>query len=269
MKRPNPLSPWRRNLSAAALTVLLLATAGSALGADPKNDPWHFAVTVPIWAAGIEGDVTAKGRSVDVDVGFDDLWDHLDASFALGLEARKERFGFFGNMGYMKFSADGTGSRGVSEDAELKFLVSDVGVAYRLMKRGEERPFVLEALAGIRYWYVATDMKVKGPRGRVLLDADNSHNLVDPIIGLRASQYVAEKWHLDFQGDIGGFGISDDTSDFDWSAAGLVTYDATRRLGFSAGYRALAVDAERHGGAKKKGVDIIMHGLLLTAQFKF
>src|SRR6185436_3786413 len=141
--------------------------------------------------------------------------------------------------------------------------------AYRLTKVGETHPFLLEAIAGVRYWHIETDLKITGPRGRVLLDADSSHSLVDPIIGLRGSQYLAAKWHLDFQADIGGFGISNDSSDFDWSAAGLLTYDAARWLSLSAGYKALATDFEDGSGNKEKGVDIIMHGVLLTAQFKF
>jgi hypothetical protein len=50
---------------------------------------------------------------------------------------------------------------------------------------------------------------------------------------------------------------------------GLVTYDATRWLSLSAGYRALATNADGGSGSSKKGVDIIMHGLLLAAQIKF
>ena len=92
---------------------------------------------------------------------------------------------------------------------------------------------------------------------------------MDPIIGLRGSYYFAPRWHLDFQGDVGGFGISDDSSHLDWSAMGAVTYDAAKWVSLSAGYRALATNADKDHGAEKKGVDVIMHGLLLAAQFRF
>ena len=142
-------------------------------------------------------------------------------------------------------------------------------MAYRLVKVGEEHPFVLEAIAGIRYWYIETDLKVTTRRGRVLLDGDWHKGLYDPVVGLRGSQYLTPKLHLDFQADVGGFGISDDTSDLDWMAMGVMTYDVKKWLSLSAGYRALANDSEAGSGTNKRGVDIIMYGLLLNASLKF
>ena len=257
----------------ALLTVLVAWTLDTptraAEPAEAKEDPWRFSATVPLWAAGINGDVTVRGKTADVDVGFDDLFDQLDAAFSLAVEARKERYGFYGAFGYQKFSADATGQRGFEGDAELKLLIADAGMAYRLARVGEKHPFILEGLAGVRYWYIETDLKLTGPRGRVLVDSGFSKNLWDPIIGLRGSQYLAEKWHLDFQGDLGGFGITDDTAHFDWSATGLLTYDARKWLSLSAGYKALAVNVDGGSGSSKKGADLVMHGLLLSASLKF
>src|SRR4051812_11969507 len=255
-----PLHPWRPKVRAAFFWAAMVAIAGRAFAADEKDDPWQFLVTVPVWGASIQGDVTSKGRTADVDVGFDDLWEHLDACFLLGVEARKEKFGFYGDVAYMKFSADGVRQAGTTIDLGLKFLVSDLGIAYRLIKTADKHPFLLEALAGVRYWYIETDLKTVGPGGSTLADTDDHHHLLDPVIGLRGSLYFAPKWHLDFQGDIGGFGISSDSADFDWSAAGVVTYDLNRWLSLSAGYKALAVDVERHSGADAKGVDVVLHG---------
>ena len=242
---------------------------GSGFAADAPEDPWRFSVTLPVWAPGIDGDLTVRGQTADVDVKFDDLKDSLDAALSLGFEVRKERFGFYAGFGYMKFSSDASGRGGADAEAELKFLVAEAAMADRLTKVGEQRPFSLEAIAGVRYWYIGTELEITGPQGGTIVDSDSHKNLIDPIIGLRASQYLNAKWHLDFQGDIGGFGISDDSSDFCWSAAGLVTWDAKRWLSLSAGYKALATDIEEGSGTSKKGVDIIMHGVLLTAQFKF
>jgi len=253
----------------AALTLTLVTIAGTVSAANAPEDRWRFGVIVPIWAAGIDGDMTIRGRQVDVDVGFDDLKDHLDASFSLGLEARRDRFGFYGAVGYMKFSADDTLLAGAEAEAELKFLIAEAGGFYGLLRLGEERPFVLEALGGVRYWAIDNELEITGPGGTKLFDGGDEKDLIDPIIGLRASQFLTRKLHLDFQGDIGGFGISDDTSDFAWSATGLVTYDLARWFSLSAGYKALAVEAERGSGTSERGVDIIMHGLLLAAKFTF
>ena len=76
-------------------------------------------------------------------------------------------------------------------------------------------------------------------------------------------------WRLDFQADVGGFGISDDTSDLDWSATGMVAYDFKKWFTLSAGYRALALDKSDGSGAEEKGLNLIMHGLLITAKLTF
>lgn len=255
-------------MAALSAAVSVLMMAGNVFGADDTEDPWRFSTTVPLWAAGIDGDVTVRGNTADVGISFDELTDHLDASFALGLEARRKKFGFFGDVGYMKFSADAT-KKGASGDAELKFLIADAGGFYRLAEVGQKHPFIVEATAGLRFWAFDTSLELTGPGGRLLVDGDTSKNLADPIIGLRGSQFLTPKLHLDFAGDVGGFGISDDSSDLTWSAAGLVSYDFKKWFSLSTGYRALSVEMEEGSGASKKGLDIIMHGLLINARFTF
>jgi hypothetical protein len=252
----------------AALSVALLTT-GTGFAADGQDDPWQFGVTVPLWAAGIDGNATVQGVQRDVNISFDQLKDHLDASFALGLEARKGKLGFYGGFGYMKFSADGSAAGGGHGSADLKFLIADAGVSYRLVKTGEEHPFILEGTVGIRYWYTETDITIKDSGGTVLFSGGDNRNLEDPMIGLRGSQYLTPKLHLDFAGDIGGFGISDNQADLDWSATGVLTYDFTKWFSLSAGYKALGLDLSRGSGASENGVNIIMNGALIAAKLKF
>jgi hypothetical protein len=203
----------------AALSVVAMTMAVTGFAAEEQDDSWRFGVTVPLWAPQINGNVTIKGHQQNVDVSFDQLKDHLDASFALGLEVRKEKFGFFGDVGYMKFSG---GNGGMSDD--LKFLIVDGGVFYRLLKTGEDHPFILEATAGLRYWGTKNELSLRGPAGDLLFDGSKNRDLEDPVIGLRGSKFLTSKLHLDFAGDVGGFGISDSQAEWDWSATGLVSY---------------------------------------------
>ena len=147
----------------------------------------------------------------------------------------------------------------------MKFLEADGGASYLLVKAGEEHPFTLEGTAGVRYWYVDNKMTFTGPRGAVLFRGGNTADLVDPVIGLRGSQFLTRKLHLDFSGDIGGFDINKDT-DWTWSATGVATYDFTKWLSVSAGYKALAVDESNGSGAGKNGVDLIFNGVLIDSQ---
>jgi hypothetical protein len=269
----------------AALSVAALTVAGTGFAADdatnaptdlavastsaPASDAWQFGVTVPLWAPQINGNVTVQGRQQDVNINFSQLREHLDASFALAVEARKGKFGMFGDVGYMKFSADGMVS-GAQASSELKFLVADAGVSYLLLKTGTEHPFVLEGTLGVRYWYTSTDLSVHGPFGFTpLFSGSKTMDLVDPVIGLRGSQYLTQKLHLDFAGDIGGFGISDNQAELDWAATGAATYDFARWFSLSAGYKALGVDASNGSGFGKNGVNLTFHGVLIAAKFTF
>jgi hypothetical protein len=248
----------------AALSVAALTMAGTGFAAEGQEDKWQFGATIPLWAPQINGNVTVRGHQENVDVSFNQLKDHLDASFALGLEARTEKFGFFADVGYMKFSG---GNGGLSDD--LKFLIVDGGVLYRLLKTDEERPFILEATAGLRFWGTKNELTLRDSGGSIRFSGSKDRNLEDPIIGLRASKFLTRKLHLDFAGDVGGFGISDNQAELDWSVTGVVSYDFAKWFSLSAGYKALALDASKGSGSSKNGVDLIFNGVLIAAKFTF
>ena len=158
---------------------------------------------------------------------------------------------------------------GLEASTELKFLIVDGGMSYQLIKTETEHPFVLEATAGIRYWHTESDLTLSGPLGIIgPKSGSNRENVVDPVFGIRGSQYLTQKLHLDFSADGGGFNLNRDT-DWTWSATGLVTYDFAKWFSLSGGYKALALNESSGSGASKKGVDLIFNGALLVAKFTF
>jgi hypothetical protein len=265
-----PNNKMKTKHTVAVLSVALLTTVATGFAADGQEEAWQFGVTVPLWAPQINGNATINGVQRDVNISFDQLKDHLDASFALGLEARKGKFGVYGDVGYLKFSGDGKSASGAKADFGLKFVLADAGISYVLVKTdSDERPFLLEGTLGLRYWYTGTTLVIKDSGGNVLLNGSNYQNLEDPMIGLRASQFFTSKFHLDLAGDIGGFGISDSQATLDWSATGVLTYDFVKWFSLSAGYKAVGLDASKGSGANKNGVNLIFNGALIAATFKF
>jgi len=247
----------------ASNSAVGLASAG-------QNDPWRLGVSVPLWAAGLDGTVKAGGREADLHVPFDKIAEHLDAAFALGLEARKEDYGFYADATYMKLSAGGSGPGGnIHGNLDLKFLLADVGGFYRLVKIGNDCPFVLDATAGLRYWGIKSDLTITDLAGTTLLDRSGRKWLLDPVAGLRASQYFTAKLHLDVQGDVGGFDILHKSADFDWSAVGQLTYDFTQMFSLSAGYKAVGVDVSPSVRSRDIDLNLIFHGVLIAAKFTF
>ena len=250
------LVPTARAQDATATTPATTPMAAQA--AAPEEAPWRVGVIVPLWAPQVNGNVTVLGHQENVDISFNTLREHLDASFALGLDVGKGKFDVYGDVGYMKFSAGGGDA-----SADLKFIIADGGLSYVLVNTGEEHPFILAGTAGVRYWYTDTSIRLGGD-----FNGGQIRRLADPVIGLRASQYLTRKLHLDFSGDFGGFDINNDT-DWTWSAAGVVTYDFAKWFSLSAGYKALALDESKGSGDSKKGIDFIFNGVLVLAQFKF
>jgi hypothetical protein len=243
----------------AAFSAALLTVAGTTFAAYGQDDPWRFTASVPIWAPSVDGDAIVLGHREDVHIGFDKLKDHLDTVLSLGFEARKQQYGFYGGFAYQKF----TGQNSVGS-ADLELFIAEGGGFYRLVKTEGDHPFVLEALAGLRYWHTRTTLSIPA----ISFSGGKERDLVDPIIGLRGSQILCRKCHLDFQGDVGGFDISHST-DITWSATGVLSYDFAKWFTVSAGYKALSLDVGNGSGASENNLNIIMHGPLIVAKFKF
>jgi len=244
----------------AALSVAVLTVAGTGFSAYAQDvDGWQFSAALPLWAPSADGNITLGGQQRDFSVGFDEIKDHVESSFSLNLEARTENYGFYGGLGYMKFTGDAG-----PVYATLKLFIGEAGGFYRFLNTGGDHPFILEGLVGMRDWN--TDSTFTSPNP--LLNGGKSRNVADPIIGLRGSQILTPKLHLDFKADVGGFDISEST-DITWSAGSMFTYDFKKWFSLSAGYQALAIDEETSSGPSQRGLDLILHGPVLLLKFTF
>jgi hypothetical protein len=248
-----------------ATTPTADATLAPAATTDP--DAWKFGVTLPLWAPQINGSATLLGHHSDVNVNFSDLQSHLDGSFSLALAAQKGKFGMFGNVGYMKFTGGSGDALGGNTDWKLKFVVANAGASYLLLKTENDHPFMLAGTAGVRFFYVSTDLDHHFAGGARDFHLYNNNNIFDPVLGLRASQYITQKLHVDVAADGGGFDISHST-DWTWSASGMLTYDFCKNFSASAGYQALALN-ESTGGSQANGVNLIFSGVAGALTFKF
>jgi hypothetical protein len=237
--------------------------------AGPAEDKWRFSLVPLAWLPGIDGNVTVRGRTADVNVNFDQIFQHLDGAFMAYLEARKDKFGFYAQPTYVKLEGDGNAGP-LQGSVTLKMWVVEAGGFYQLGKWGEEKPLELSVFAGMRYWSLDADVNINGTRGDLInLSGSTTLDLYDPLIGLKAQRYLTEKLSLVLRGDIGGFGASNSSSDFSWQALGLVGYDFSKHFAVFAGYRALALRKETGSGSGKHGVDLIFNGALLGFDFTF
>lgn len=213
------------------------------------------------------GSGSVKSDSV---IGFSDLADQLDASASVAVGARKGALGVFGSVGYLKFAADADLPGGGVTEAESEFTVADLAVSYVVYKGDSERPLVLEVLGGARYIGLTNSIEIRNGAGNLLFGRENTHDLIDPIIGFRGTKGLTDKLHLDFAADVGGFDLSESQSELHWSAISLLSYDFTDWFTLSGGYKILAVDASNDKvGARELGVDVKLSGAIISATFKF
>jgi hypothetical protein len=192
----------------------------------------------------------------------------MDSGFMTYLEFGKSKYGFYGQPNYLTLSADGTQGR-VHGDDTLQLWIVEAGGFCQIGKWGEERSLTLDATAGVRYWNLHNEIELNGTGGNVKIDRGSTMSLTDPVVGMRARQYLTPKLSLTLRGDFGGFGMTSQMSDFTWQALGLVGYDFTKRFSLFAGYRALAVDKEIGHGSGKHGADLILNGALFGLQMRW
>ncbi len=266
---------------AFALTLLLAGTAIAEAAdatepaerppATPERPTWALQVTPYLWAAGLSGDVSPFRRAptIGIEKSFSDVMENLNFGGFVNVWGRYEQFVFSGDVMYV----DTTDSKtfgplpavspaipaGIVVDGSVdtKQFMATLQGGYRIY----ETPDVsLDALGGVRFWHISNAVTVRALG--LSRTYDESFGWADPVVGARAFLRMNEKWSLQAQADIGGFGAG---SDLTWSVLGTVNYIMTDNISLSAGYKVLEVDYDRDGYV----YDTQLSGPVLGATWRF
>src|SRR5438094_10548451 len=81
-----------------------------------QAEPWQFTIAAPGWMAGLDGTIGVRGINADIDIGFDEILQHLDMIFAMRAEAQKGPFGIYGEVIYI----------GLSDNAQVNRLINNI-----------------------------------------------------------------------------------------------------------------------------------------------
>jgi hypothetical protein len=129
--------------------TLELAPKETAPPSITQSEPWQFIIAVPGLMPGIDGTIGVRGVNADIDIGFDQILEHLDMLFALRAEARKGPFGVFGEILYSGLS-DGAQINGLINNIheQVDQTIVDVGLSWRLINN--PRGFI-DFAAGTHY----------------------------------------------------------------------------------------------------------------------
>ena len=154
-------------LSACAAVALVAHVRAGSLELAPKetappsiaqSEPWQFTIAVPGLMPSINGTVGVRGVNANIDVGLDQILQHLDMMFAMRAEARKGPFGVYAEVFYV----------GLSDDTQVGGLINnthetvnpyliDWGISWRLIN--QPRWFV-ELAAGSHYTNVYEQLEL-------------------------------------------------------------------------------------------------------------
>jgi hypothetical protein len=228
-----------------------------------------------IWMIGLSGDVGARGRTAEVDASFGDILDASDS--VLGFSGRLElgygRIGGFIDGTYGDIGADDQTGPAGNADVDIGFEqgIVDFGVMFRAIDvkpdgsgEANARNLTLDLYAGGRF--SSLDL---GITPATLTEVSRSESWVDPIIGAKLGLPLAERWRLELNGDVGGFGVA---SDFTWSTTAVFGYDFSLfglPATMFAGYRAIGWDYSDGLANDEFVFDIVQHGPILGISVRF
>jgi hypothetical protein len=285
---------------------LVASTSVSAAEPDALARPqsgWELSLTPYGWMINVNGDVTARGHTVDVNQDFFQIVEKSDSLLAWMsfFEARKGRFSIFTDLVWMDLGFPGSfqinksplgrfdrATLDVRGKAQLDYqsTIIQSGVTYEIARwQGAlpDRFTALDVMGSARYWNQDVDVSLhltgtltvdlerlglKFQRSRSVAVARSSDlEWVDPVIGARIRHQMGAGKELRLEGDVGGFGAG---SEFSWQVVGTYGFDVNclgKPLHTVVGYRALAVDYSEDGRFGKNGLDVVQHGPVMGVTF--
>jgi hypothetical protein len=289
----------------------MLSAGGPAFSADLgptyaelATDKWEFSLTPYGWATSMNGDITARGHTVDVNESFIEIVEKSDSLLAWMsyFEARKGRFAFFTDLvwadigfpGHFNITKDPLGRFGratlnVNGKVQLDYeeTIIQSGIAYEVA-RWQSAPgsfTALDLMGSARYWNQDVDVSLRltgtltvdlrelglqfQRSRRVAVARSGDLEWVDPVVGARIRHQIAPGREFTLLGDVGGFGAG---SEFSWQAVATYGFDVNclgTPLHTVIGYRALAVDFSEDGRFGKNALDVVQHGPLMGVSIRW
>jgi hypothetical protein len=154
------------SFSAAIFGVAGFVAAGT-LELQPKetapptitqSEPWQFTIAAPGWMAGLDGTIGVRGVNANIDIGFDQILQHLDMIFATRAEARKGPFGIYGEVIYIGLSDGAQINRMINNIHEqVDMTLVDGGLSWRLVNQPR---WSLDLAAGTHYTNVYEQLEL-------------------------------------------------------------------------------------------------------------
>ena len=217
----------------ASPRLLAQAQQPGAPGAPMMEEPWQFRLTLPLWAAGVDGEV--RNNSIHKD--FNDIIKDTDLAYAGHLEISRGPVTILGEFLVTRVTQE-VPDRGVAFD--FKTTIVEAALAYRLgPPPAQSGGLSFELLGGARY--LKLDVELTG--SSVSGEHKASKDLLDPMVGARVTLALAQGFSLWARGDVAGFNLSDNQTKITWNIVGGVDWRITPLLSVFGGWRFMRVES--------------------------
>ena len=240
----------------AGLRALIAGAAVALASGQPvAAGDWTGQVTLYGWGAGVSGDFTplTGAPTLSFDKSLSEVLEDSDGAFFITGLARRGDLVLLADFTYSKSSRDGIVPPGIPAAGEVTIRSLTLAAGRRF---DVGSGVAVDVLGGLRAWSV--DGSVITP----VLSVAPRTDFVDPILALRATTALSDRWSLLGYADLGGFGLG---SDLTWQAAVTANYRVSDKVYLSVGWRHLHLDYSE-GGTVFKGA---MSGPVLGATFRF
>jgi hypothetical protein len=219
----------------------------------PKKDRWEFALIPYFWAAGLHGTVGVANHEASISESFSDIFDDLNFAAMGALAARKGDWGISADLFWVAL--------GQSVDRPAGHV--DIGQGmFALYGMRRVAPGV-DVMLGARLNSIHNDVEIDALRR----DFNKTRRWVDPLIGVNVRYPFAKAWHAGLYGEVGGFDIG--SNRLAWQAYPSVGISLNRTTSIDLGYRWIGNDYETGEGLEQFKYDVVMHGIVLAAAFRF
>ncbi len=218
---------------------------------------WRIRTAVYGWGTALDGDVTLRGNKAPADASFADLLDKLDFAFMGAAEVSNGEWGLLADVFYAELSVgNARGNRSFS--SEFSQFIGNFVITHNLIEDEETR---LDIYAGARVNSLDASLDIQTNFIGTFSGSDDK-SWVDPIIGARIQQELPNAFFVRMAGDIGGFGVSSDST---WQALAGLGYHLNDSSSVLLGYRGIGTDYQDG----EFGYDVISHGMLLGYECRF
>jgi opacity protein-like surface antigen len=248
----------------ASLAMLPLLAVSTARAAE-----WEHALSPYLWATGMSGTAgiaTPLGPvDADFNLSFSDILSNLSMAAMVNYEGRTGKWVVLSDLVYMDLSATKNSDLQVplstSTRADFKQLAIEVDGGYFITDW-------IALYAGARYNDLEGDLRVDitTPLGTNRRSASGGASWVDPLVGLLGHFPLTDHWSWDLKADIGGFGAG---AELTWQVMTGLRWQLNDAWDLTASYRYLDIDYEDEGGSGIIRYDVVAHGPMLGATWRF